>query len=312
MKLKYIVLISIVAVIFIGVVSSAFIVQETHQVVITQFGKPIRDAITAPGVHFKVPVIQKAHFFDKRFIDWDGYPNQIPSKDKRFIRIDTYARWKIADPLLFYQRVRDERGAHSRLDDIIDGETRNAIAKHALVELIRSQNREPLINLEKVEGSADELKKITVGRSNIAEMILKAASKRTSELGIELVDVKFKRINYIQEVREKIFERMITERRRIADKFRSEGHGEASKILGSREHDLRRIRSEAYKTSQEITGKADAQAARIYSRAYNQSAEAIDLYKFLKTMELYEKILSEKDMLLLSTEGDLFKYLKKK
>jgi len=308
---KIIVIAGIILAMIVAVASSAYIVQETEQVIITQFGKPVGDPIVNPGIHFKIPVIQQANFFDKRFLEWDGKPNQVPTKDKRFIWVDTYARWRIRDPLLFFQRVRDERGAQSRLDDILDGETRNAIANHELVELVRSTNREPAMS-EVIAGELPtELIKIRVGREKITRSIIEAAADRTLELGIELLDLRLKRINYVEEVQRKIFERMITERKRIADKFRSEGQGEASKILGDKERELKKIQSGAYKTAQEIIGKADAEATAIYAQAYNQSQESREFYGFLKTMETYRTTLSEKDWLVLSTKGDFFKYLQK-
>jgi len=303
---------ALILTVIVAVASSAYIVQETEQVIITQFGKPVGDPIIKPGIHFKIPVIQQANFFDKRFLEWDGDPNQVPTKDKRFIWVDTYARWRIKDPLLFFQRVRDERGAQSRLDDILDGETRNAIAKHNIVELVRSTNREPAMSEELTAGEiATELTKIRVGREKITRSIIEAAASRTLELGIELLDLRLKRINYVEEVQRKIFERMITERKRIADKFRSEGQGEASKILGDKERELKKIQSGAYRTAQEIIGKADAEATAIYAQAYNQSQESREFYGFLKTMETYQTTLSEKDWLILSTKGDFFKYLQK-
>ncbi len=291
------------------VMSSAFIIRETEQVIITQFGKPVGDPIVKPGIHFKVPAIQQANFFDRRFLEWDGSPNQIPTKDKRFIWVDTYARWRITDPLLFFQRVRDERGAQSRLDDILDGETRNAIAKHYLVELVRTTNRQQMSSEEFVDTEVTQsLAKIKFGREYITRSIIAAAAPRTLELGIELLDLRLKRINYVDEVQEKIFERMITERQRIADKFRSEGQGEASKILGNKARELKRIQSGAYKTAQEIIGKADAEATALYAKAYNKNQSAREFYGFLKTMETYQATLSEKDWLVLSTKNDFFKY----
>ena len=311
MKRPQLILMAVVLFIaLVAVVSSAFIVDETEQVIITQFGKPVGGAIVTPGIHFKIPLIQTANLFDKRFLEWDGSPNQVPTRDKRFIWVDTYARWRIVDPLLFFQRVRDEIGAHSRLDDILDGEVRNAIASHDLVELIRSTNREPQITEDLTAGEqAETFLQIEIGREEITRQILEVAALRTAELGIELLDIRFKRINYVEEVRMKIFDRMISERQRIAERFRSEGQGEASRILGDRERDLKEIQSEAYKTAQEIIGKADAEAAAIYAKAYNQSNEARDFYRFLKTMETYQSALSEKDWLILSTKGDFFKYL---
>lgn len=295
----------------IVLVSSAFIVNETEQVIITQFGKPVGDPIVTPGIKFKIPLIQVIHVFDKRFLEWDGNPNEVPTRDKRFIWVDTYARWRIADPLLFFQRVRDENGAHSRLDDILDGEVRNAIARHDLVELIRSTNREPQVSEDLTAGEqAETFLQIDVGRNQITRAIIEVAAKRTIELGIELMDLRFKRINYVEEVRSKIFDRMISERQRVAERYRSEGQGEASKIMGDKERDLKKIQSEAYRTAQEIIGKADAEAASIYAKAYNQSAESREFYRFIKTMETYETALSEKDLLILSTENEFFKFLK--
>ena len=299
-------------VVLIVIVSSAYIVNETDQVIITQFGKPVGKPIITPGIHFKIPIIQDAHFFDKRFLEWDGDPNQVPTKDKRFIWVDTYARWHIVDPLLFFQRVRDERGAQLRLDDLLDGETRNAIASHDLVEVIRSTNRDHQRDEELSDTEeAEVFSEIKFGREKITRSIIEAATKKTQELGIEILDVRFKRINYVEEVQRKIFDRMITERKRIADKFRSEGQGEASKILGDKERDLKQIQSEAYKTAQKIIGKADAEATAIYARAYNQSQDSRDFYRFLKTMETYRTTMSDKDWLILSTKSDFFRYLQK-
>jgi membrane protease subunit HflC len=310
-KPKYTIIAVLAIVGLILVFSSAFVVNETEQVVITQFGKPVGQAITDPGIHFKLPIIQEANFFDKRFLAWDGDPNQIPTKDKRFIWVDSYARWRIVDPLLFFQRVRDERGAQTRLDDILDGETRNAIANNYLVEIIRSTNRELVSEvLEEMKDSEITLK-IHLGRDKLTRFIIEAASPRLKELGIELLDLRFKRINYVEEVQKKIYERMITERKRIADKFRSEGQGEAAKIIGNKERDLKQIQSEAYRTAQEIKGKADAEATTIYARVYNQSSEARDFYQFLKTMDTYKTTLGTRDWLVLSTKGDFFKFLQK-
>jgi membrane protease subunit HflC len=296
----------------IVIFSAAFVVTETEQVIITQFGKPVGDPIITPGIKFKIPIIQQANFFEKRFLEWDGDPNQVPTKDKRFIWVDTYARWRITDPLLFFQRLRDERGAQSRLDDILDGETRNAIANHDLVEIVRTSNRIPQVD-EEITGvdEAELLSEITDGREKITRQILEAAAERTKDLGLELLDLRLKRINYVQEVREKVYDRMIAERERIADKYRSEGQGEASKILGEKERELKRITSEAFKTSETIRGKADAQATRIYASGYNRNAESREFYQFLKTMETYEATFNADDWLILSSESDFYKYLKK-
>ncbi len=293
-------------------IDTAYIVNEREQVIITLFGKPVGEPITDPGMHFKIPFFHKANFFDKRFLAWDGDPNQIPTRDKRFIWVDTYSRWRIIDPLLFFQRLRDERGAQSRLDDILDGETRNAIANQDLVEVVRSTNRSMAVGeiLEETQES-DINFRIEVGREKITRLIIEAAKPRLAELGIELLDVRLKRINYVDEVQQKIFERMIAERKRIADKYRSEGQGEAAKILGDKARDLNQIESEAYRTAQEIMGKADAEATNIYARAYDQNQASRDFYRFLKTMETYQTTLSEKDWLILSTKGDFYRYLQK-
>jgi membrane protease subunit HflC len=314
-KKRYIVIIVILFLAYLVLDSAVYIVNETEQVVVTQFGDPVGDPVTTAGVHIKMPFIQKANFFDKRFLEWDGAANQIPTKDKRFIWVDTYGRWKIVDPLLFFQRLSDERSAQTRLDDILDGQTRNVVANNNLVEIVRSTNRDLQIseNIEELmEGTEEDITQynIEVGRMRIAQKIIEQASPQLAELGIQLLDLRFKRINYVKEVQQKIFDRMISERKRIADKFRSEGQGEAAKILGDKERDLKEIQSEAYRQAEEIKGKADAEATNIYARVYNQSSESREFYKFLKTMETYQNTLTEKDWLILSTEGDFFKYLR--
>lgn len=302
-------LLIIIGLVLLVVLRGAFyVVQEPEQVIITQFGKPIGDPILKPGLKVKVPLVQKVHRFDKRFLEWDGDPNELPTKDKRFIWVDTYARWKISDPLLFFQRLRDERGAQTRLDDILDGETRNAIANHNLVELIRVSNREAV----GAELDEDEtpLELIEFGRDVIREQVLAAAQSRTSDLGIEILDVQFKRINYVEEVRRKVYERMIAERRRIADRYRSEGEGEASRIRGEKDRELKRIQSGAYREAREIIGRADALATNIYAAAYDRSADTRSFYEFLRTMEIYETTLDAETSLIMSTEGEFYKFLK--
>jgi membrane protease subunit HflC len=289
--------------------SSLYIVQESQQVIITQFGKPVGDPVTTPGLKAKAPFVQKVHRFEKRFLEWNGDSNQLPTKDKRFIWVDMYARWRITDPLLFFQRLRDERGAQTRLDDILDGETRNAIANHNLVEVIRTTNRTPApTELQSMdEGMLEE---ISFGRDRIRGEILTKAQSRTSDLGIEILDVQFQRINYVEEVRVKVYERMVAERRRIADRFRSQGEGEASRIRGERERDLKQIQSEAYRQALEIMGRADAEATSIYAAAYNQSADSREFYQFLKTMETYRKTLDSETSLILTTDGEFYRFLK--
>lgn len=297
--------------IIILAINGTYIVNESQQVIITQFGKPIGKPVTQPGIYFKIPFIQETHLFDKRFLEWDGDPNQIPTEDKKFIFVDTYARWQINDPLQFYKRVRDERGAQSRLDDILDGETRNAVAGNKLDELVRTSNRIPQQSDDFANEIEEQLDSINVGRDKIQQQILQKANALTNDLGIRILDFRFKRINYVEEVRKKVYDRMTSERQRIADKFRSEGQGEASRIRGEKEKELKRIQSEAYRQAEEIKGKADAQAADIYAKAYNKSPQARDLYSFLKSMESYERTFDHQTTILISTKSEFYKYLMK-
>jgi membrane protease subunit HflC len=304
-----VILLVVGVILLIVLVDALYVVSETNQVIITQFGEPIGDTISTPGIHIKAPFIQKANFFEKRWLEWDGDANQIPTKDKRYIWVDTYARWRISDPLTFFKRVRDERGAQSRIDDIVDGETRNAIANFELIEIVRSSNREfeeteEIIILE----GAEEIPPIETGREKIAQIILDKSSEITPEFGVELKDVRIKRINYVDEVQRKVFDRMIAERQRIASKYRSEGDGKSAEIRGQKERELKRIQSEAYKISQEIKGKADAEATSIYADAYNLDPE---FYQFMRTLETYRTIMDNKTWLLLSTDSEFLKYLKR-
>lgn len=285
--------------------SSAYVVDEMHQVIITQFGEPVGQPVTTPGLHFKRPFIEQANYFDRRFLEWDGNPNQIPTRDKRFIWVDAYSRWRIADPLLFFQRLRDELGAQSRLDDILDGETRNAIARNDLVEVVRSTNRDPADVPVESEEETSTLDTIQMGRSAIAKQILDVTSPRVAEFGIELLDFRFKRINYVEQVQNDVFERMIAERKRIAERYRSEGAGEAARISGERERELQRIQSEAYRTAEETRGKADAEATRVYAEAHNRDRS---FYAFTKSMETYEKAVDPKTVLVLTTKGELLRF----
>ena len=305
MKQVSLLLIAVFVLLAIATIGGAFfVVNEAQQVIITQFGKPVGEPIMTPGLKVKTPFVQKANFFEKRFLEWDGEPNEVPTKDKRFIYVDTYARWRITDPLLFFQRLRDERGAQSRLDDILDGETRNTIANHNLIEVVRSTNREFEVSSALEEGSHQ----ITFGRVELEEEVLKNASTRTAVLGIEILDFQFKRTNYAEVDRPKVYERMISERKRIAEEYRSEGAGEAARIIGNKDRDLQEITSEAYRQAQEIKGKADAEAADIYAGAYNRDP---DFYRFLKTMEVYTQTMGENTILLLSTDGEFLKYLER-
>jgi modulator of FtsH protease HflC len=287
--------------------SALYTVGEAEQVIITQFGEPVGSPVNTPGLHAKLPLVQKANYFDKRFLEWDGDPNQVPTKDKRFIWVDTYARWRITDPLKFFQRLRDERGAQSRLDDIIDGETRSAVARHDLVEVVRSSNRNPEASEAGAEEETTVLEQIHTGRRAITAEILKRASQRAADLGIELLDFRLKRINYVEQVQKDVFARMIAERNRIAQRYRSEGEGEAARIRGERQRDLQRIQSEAYRTAQQMSGKADAEAADIYAEAYNRDS---GFYTFMKSMETYEQTADPKSFFILTTDSDFLKLLK--
>jgi len=288
--------------------SGLYVVDETEQVVITQFGRPVGDAIGNAGLHWKTPFIQKANRFEKRWLEWDGSPNQIPTSDKKYIWVDTYARWRIADPLLFFQSVRDERGAQSRLDDILDGETRNAVAHYPLIEIVRSSNRPMQREIDTETVGEDRVDAaIEIGREVISTEILETASKITPVYGIELVDVRIKRINYVENVRRKVYDRMISERLRIAEKSRSEGRGRSAEVLGEKEKELKKIVSEAYREAQEIRGKADAEAAAIYANAYKGDPE---FYSFMATLEAYRTTMDENSWFITGTDGDFFKYLK--
>ena len=308
-RTKKIVIGVIIVFIFMLLSDALYIVSETNQIIITQFGEPIGNAIDQPGLHFKIPFIQKANVFEKRWLEWDGDANQIPTKDKKFIWIDTYARWRISDPLVFFQRLRDERGAYSRLDDIIDGETRNAIANFDLIEIVRSSNRKFELTEETTILDANKVStEIHTGREKIAQQILEKSSSITPEFGVELRDVRIKRVNYVSEVQAKVFDRMIAERKRIASKYRSEGDGKSAEIRGQKARELDRIQSEAYQKAEQIKGKADAEATKIYAQAYNLDSE---FYTFLKTLETYNQTIDTNTTLMLSTDSDYFKYLKK-
>ena len=310
MNKKIIILIVLGISLLILIGQSVYIVNEQEQVVITQFGKPVGDAVTDAGIHFKAPFTQTANFFDKRYLEWDGDPNQVPTKDKKFIYVDAYARWQITDPLQFYKRLTNERGAQSRLDDIIDGETRDYIANHNIEETVRNSNRTPMVTDTISEPMSDSLIRIFVGREKIEMMILKTANERAADLGIVILDFKFKRLNYVEEVQDQVYKRMTSERYRIADKFRSEGQGEASRINGEKERELKSIQSKAFKQAEEIMGKADAEAAAVYSNAYNKSAASKNLYTFLKSMETFEKTFDEKTSVILTTDSEVFRFLK--
>ncbi len=288
--------------------ASAFVVDETEQVVVTRFGKVIGEPKTEPGLYFKVPGIEIANYFPKNLQEWDGDAGQIPTLDKTYIWVNTFARWKIVDPVSFFQTVTDVMNAKSRLDDIIDPATRNLVTSYKLIETVRKSNRELIFEIEGQDSSTGgPLYNIEFGREKITTSIMKQAEPKLEQFGIALVDIKIKRINYVQEVRESVYQRMIAERKQIAEKFRSEGRGEARKWLGRKEKDLKQISSEAYRTAEEIKGKADGEATKIYAGAYGVDPE---FYSFIKTLEIYGETLSEKSSLVLSTDSEFLKYLK--
>jgi membrane protease subunit HflC len=301
------------------VASSAYTVDETEQIFITEFGKPVGDPINADpakneaGLHWKKPFIQDINRIEKRILEWDGPATEMPTRDKLYISVDNFARWRISDPKIYFEKLRDESRALSRLDDIIGSETRNVIASHDLIEVIRSdKNRKPLRDDSLIAENSNigVLPPIRFGRNALDEQILKAAQPKVATWGIELLDVRFKRINYKPGVIDKIYKRMSSEREQIADRFRSEGAGEAAKILGRKERDLLQIESEAYRKEQEIKGKADAQATGIYASAYNSSPTAADFYQFVKTLETYKKTLGKDTTTIFTSNSDLFRLFK--
>jgi len=302
----------VAAVVLVGMFlfTAAYVVDETEQVVVTQFGKVVGQPKTEPGLYFKLPVIQQATFFPKNLLQWDGDPGQIPTLDKTYIWVDAFARWKIIEPVKFFQTVNNLTGAQARLDNIIDPAVRNLITENRLIETVRRTNRRLdtfEIGLEEKEEVPASVFKITTGREKITEAIVTQAQPKLSQFGIELVDVKLKRINYVEQVRESVYARMIAERRQIAEKFRSEGQGEARKILGEKERDLKQINSEAYRTAQELKGAADAEATRLYAEAFGVDP---DFYSFTKTLETYSEAMDKNSSLVLSTDSAFFKYLK--
>ena len=295
--------------------SSLYTVSEVEQAIITQFGKPVGTPVTTAGLKIKAPFIQDVNLIDKRVLEWDGSPSDMPTKDKLYVSVDLFARWRIVDPLQYFLRLHDERSAQSRLDDILGSETRNAVAKHELIEIIRTTKdrlplRDTLVTDAGRELHVGSLVPIQKGRKLVEQEILSEAAEKVRVFGIELLDIRFKRINYNESVRPKIYDRMISERRQIAERFLSEGNGEAARIRGNRVRDLNKIQSEAYQQVEEIRGVADAKATEIYARAYNQSPESVAFYEFTRTMQSYKSIIAENTTLVLSTDSDLFKFLK--
>ncbi len=307
---------ALAALIVLGALSfylCTYVVQETDQVILTQFGKPVGEPVTEAGLHFRLPFVQEVNRIEKRFLPWDGPPNEMSTKDKTYLIIDTYARWRISDAMQYFLRLRDERSALSRLDDILGSETRNAVAKHELIEIVRtSKDRVAITDKSLTEGMGNvgTLYPIRIGREKVEEEIFRKAAAKLEGFGIELLDLRFKRINYNETVRRRIYERMVSERQQIAARFRSEGAGEAAKIIGRKERDLQEIESESYKRVQEIQGQADAKASAIYAEAYDSSEEAADFYRFIKTLETYGNSLSKEVSLVLTTDSPVFRLFK--
>lgn len=303
------VIFAVVGIVIVILVSEGtYTVNEIEQVIITQFGRPVGNTVTKAGLHFKTPFVQKVNRFDKRWLEWDGSPEQIPTRDKKFIWLDTFARWRISDPLLFFKSVRNELGAQSRLDDILDGAARDAVANYNLIELVRTTNRKMEFGEELGDIEAAEAVTVKHGRSVILKKMLDQASVMSPKYGIELVDIRIKRLNYIESVRKDVYSRMTSERERIANMYRSQGQGESANIRGRMERDLKKILSEAYRQAEEIRGNADAEAIRIYADAYNRDPE---FYAFTQTLETYRDAFDRNTWLILSTDGDLLKYLQK-
>jgi len=301
---------ALVLIVLLFVTGTVYTVKEGQQVILTQFGKPIGEAKKEAGLHFKLPFIVKVNVVEKRVLAWDGDSAPMPTRDKTYIQVDTFARWQIADPLLYFKTLRDERSALSRLDDILGSETRNAVAKHDLLEVVRStKDRKP----EKTDLQTDKeavFEPIKIGRREIEKNVYEIAKTKLRDIGINLLDLRFKRINYNQSVERQIYEQMISERQKIAERFRSEGAGEAARTMGKMEREVKRIESEAYLKIQSILGEADAESTRIYAEAYGGTPERESFYEFVKTLEAYDKILDENTTVILSTDSDLFKLLK--
>ncbi|MBN1352947.1 protease modulator HflC [candidate division KSB1 bacterium] len=308
MKLHTIILIIVAGFALLVLTEALFIVDMTEQALITQFGRPVTDPITEPGLHIKLPFMQKVHVFEKRILEWQGQSNEILTKDKKYIWVDIFARWRIVDPLQFFTKVRTEERAHGRLDDIVDPATRNLISSHDLIEVVRTSNRKMEFTEEEIKLSVEaSIDSVAEGREAITNQILDQAKSKMMEYGIELIDVKIRRLNYTEDVRKAVYDRMITERTRIAEKFRSEGQGVKAEIEGQMEKKLKEIKSEAYRTAQQLMGKADAEAIKIYADAYNRDPE---FYSFIKTLETYRETIKDDDWLILTTDSDYFKYLK--
>ncbi len=307
-------LIAVAVVLFLVLSGAFYTVDQTEQVIVTQFGQSVGNPITEPGLHFKIPFMQNVNVLDKRFLEWDGPPVAIPTRDKTYIHVDTFARWRIDDPKTYFVRLHDERSAQSRLEDILGSETRNSIAKHDLIEIVRTdKNRQPMRD-ETLKGGATGtlgvLPPIDFGRQKIEEEIKAAAAQKLGEFGITVLDFRIKRVNYNPDVLDRIYQRMISERLQIAQRFRSEGEGESARIAGQRDRDINEIQSNAYRQVQQIRGESDAKASEIYARAYTQDPQAAEFYAFVKTLEIYHKIFTKDSTLVLSTDSDIFALIK--
>lgn len=309
------IILALFAVLFLS--QALYTVRQTEQAILTQFGRPVGDPVTEPGLHFKMPFVQQVNRIDKRYMGWDGPMVEMSTKDKTYIQVDTFARWRITDPMQYFLRLRDERSAQSRLEDILGSETRTAVARHELIEVVRTEKgRKPLQDENAAAtltgvGSIGVLRPIQFGRAELEKDIFAAAAPKLAEFGIELLDIRIKRLNYNPEVLERIYQRMISERLQIAQRFRSEGEGEAARINGQKDRDINEIESTAYKKVQEIRGEADAKATEIYARAFTQRPEASEFYRFQKSMDTYRKIIGEGATVVLSTNSDLFSLLKR-
>jgi modulator of FtsH protease HflC len=313
-RIKLVAILAILGIATFIAMGSFYTVSEVEQAIVTQFGKPVGAPLTAAGLKIKVPFIQDVNLIDKRVLEWDGNPTDMPTKDKLYVSVDLFARWRIADPLQYFLRLHDERSAQSRLDDILGSETRNAVAKHELIEIIRTTKDRVPVRDTLLAGAGPEramglLVPIQKGRKTVEQEIFAEAAEKVRVFGIELLDIRFKRIDYNASVRPKIYDRMTSERRQIAERFLSEGNGEAARIRGNRLRDLNKIQSEAYRQVEEIRGVADAKATEIYSKAYNQSPEAVAFYEFTRTMQSYKSVIAENTTLVISTGSDLFKFL---
>ncbi len=305
----------VVVAVLIGAIllfASAYSLDESEQAIVVQFGAPVGEPIVSPGLHFRVPFVQEVRRFDKRLISWDGDPNQIPTVEEQFISVDTTARWRIVEPLIFLQSVQNEIGAQSRLNDILDSVVRDKIASSSLVDIVRSKDW--TVSEEDLEramaAESDEeilLQEVVAGREELVRSILETAQLQMPQYGIELVDIRIKRMNYVESVQAQVFERMIAERQRIAEKFRSEGEGRSAEIDGETDRMIAEIKSEAERDAEIIKGRADAEATKIYNEAFGSD---LDFYSFFRTLESYRESLGESVTMVIGSDSDYFRHLR--